>query len=56
MPSGTTSRRAAPRTRYEQLRRRIVDIADALEDPQTIPAIAEQVELIQAVQADEWWG
>lgn len=40
---------------YEQLRHRIVDVASALEDQQTIPAIAQQLELIQAVQADEWW-
>jgi type I restriction enzyme R subunit len=30
-------------------------IADALEDQQTIPVIAAQLELIQDIQADEWW-
>ncbi|MBK7019182.1 MAG: DEAD/DEAH box helicase family protein [Candidatus Microthrix sp.] len=40
---------------YERQRRKIMDIAGALEDQQTIPVIAEQLVLIQAIQADEWW-
>ena len=40
---------------YDTHRRRIMDIAGALEDQQSIPAIAEKLELLQAVQSDEWW-
>ncbi|MDZ7732967.1 MAG: type I restriction-modification enzyme R subunit C-terminal domain-containing protein [Acidimicrobiia bacterium] len=32
-----------------------MEIAGALEDQQTIPAIAEQLTLIQDLQSDEWW-
>jgi type I restriction enzyme R subunit len=39
----------------EQQRRKIMAIAGALEDMPTIPAIAAQLELIQDLQADEWW-
>ena len=40
---------------FERQRRKIMAIAGALEDQQTIPVIAAQLELIQDVQADEWW-
>jgi type I restriction enzyme R subunit len=40
---------------YERQRCKIMDIAGALEDQQTIPMIAGQLELILAIQADEWW-
>lgn len=40
---------------FERQRRRVIDIAGALEDQQTIPVIVEQLELIQDIQADEWW-
>ena len=40
---------------FERERRKMVAIAGALEDQQTIPAIAQQLALIQDVQADEWW-
>lgn len=40
---------------FERQRRKIIDIAGALEDQRTIPVIAEQLELIQDIQADEWW-
>ncbi|MEM8621308.1 MAG: DEAD/DEAH box helicase family protein [Actinomycetota bacterium] len=40
---------------FERERKRVIAIASALEDQQTIPVIAEQLELIQDVQADEWW-
>lgn len=40
---------------FERERRRVIAIAGALEDQQTIPAIAQQLALIQDVQADEWW-
>lgn len=40
---------------FERQRRNVMAIASALEDQQTIPVIAEQLELIQEIQADEWW-
>jgi type I restriction enzyme R subunit len=40
---------------FERQRTRIVQIASALEDQQTIPVIAQQLDLIQDVQSDEWW-
>ena len=40
---------------FERQRRKIMAIAGALEDMPTIPAIAAQLELIQDLQADEWW-
>ena len=40
---------------FERERRRIMVIAGLLEDQPTIPAIAQQLALIQDVQADEWW-
>jgi type I restriction enzyme R subunit len=40
---------------YERQRRKIMAIAGALEDQQTIPVIAERIELILDIQADEWW-
>ena len=40
---------------FERQRRKVMAIAGALEDQQTIPVIAAQLELIQDIQADEWW-
>ncbi|WP_426572203.1 DEAD/DEAH box helicase family protein [Aquihabitans sp. McL0605] len=40
---------------YERQRRKVMAIAGALEDQQTIPVIAAQLELIQDIQHDEWW-
>ena len=40
---------------FERERRKVMAIAGALEDMPTIPAIAAQLELIQGLQADEWW-
>ena len=40
---------------YERQRRKIIQIAGLLEDQQTIPVIAAQLELIMDIQADEWW-
>jgi type I restriction enzyme R subunit len=40
---------------FEAERRKIMQIAGALEDQQVIPVIAAQLELIQDVQTDEWW-
>lgn len=40
---------------FERQRRKVIQIAGALEDQQAIPAIAQQLELIQDIQADEWW-
>ncbi|MGH1491343.1 MAG: DEAD/DEAH box helicase family protein [Acidimicrobiales bacterium] len=40
---------------FERERRKVMTIAGALEDQQSIPVIAEQLELIQDIQADEWW-
>lgn len=41
---------------FERQRKRVIDIASALEDLGTaIPAVAEQMELIIDIQTDEWW-
>jgi type I restriction enzyme R subunit len=40
---------------FESERRKVIQIAGALEDQQVIPVIAAQLELIQDVQTDEWW-
>lgn len=40
---------------FERIRNKIVQIAALLEDQQTIPVVAAQLELIQDIQADEWW-
>jgi type I restriction enzyme, R subunit len=40
---------------FERQRRKVIQIAGLLEDQRTIPLVAEQLELILDVQADEWW-
>ena len=41
---------------FERQRKRIIDIASALEDLGTaIPVVAAQIELIADIQTDEWW-
>jgi len=40
---------------FEAVRQRIVQIASALEDQKTIPTVAEQLDLLQDVQAEGWW-
>jgi type I restriction enzyme R subunit len=40
---------------FDRQRRVLEQIAGLLEDQQTIPAIAAELELIQDVQRDEWW-
>lgn len=40
---------------FERQRQVVMQIAAALEDQQAIPAIAQQLELIQDIQHDEWW-
>jgi type I restriction enzyme R subunit len=40
---------------FERQRQVVIKIAAALEEQQAIPAIAQQLELIQDVQHDEWW-
>lgn len=40
---------------FDRQRATIAQIASALEDQSSIPAIAEQLPLIQDVQTDEWW-
>ena len=40
---------------FERQRRKIMAIAGGLEDLPNIPAVGAQLELIQDVQADEWW-
>jgi type I restriction enzyme R subunit len=40
---------------FEAQRQRIVQVASALEDQQTIPAIAAELALIHDIQTDEWW-
>jgi type I restriction enzyme R subunit len=40
---------------FERQRHKVMAIAGALEDQQSIPVIQEQLALIQDIQADEWW-
>lgn len=40
---------------FERIRKKVVQIAGLLEDQQTIPLVAAQLELILDVQTDEWW-
>lgn len=40
---------------FERQRQVVMKVAAALEEQQAIPAIAEQLELIQDIQHDEWW-
>jgi len=40
---------------FKQIRNRVIQIAGQLEDQQTIPVIAEQLELILELRTDEWW-
>jgi type I restriction enzyme, R subunit len=40
---------------FDRQRRLLIQIAGLLEDQQTIPAIAAELELLQAMQHDEWW-
>ncbi|WP_419909610.1 DEAD/DEAH box helicase family protein [Candidatus Poriferisodalis sp.] len=44
------------RESFERQRRRIIGVASALEDlGTTIPDVVKQLELITAIQTDEWW-
>ena len=40
---------------FTSLRDRIIEIASALEEQETIPAIKAQMVLIQSITGDEWW-
>jgi type I restriction enzyme R subunit len=40
---------------FERQRQLIIKVAAALEEQQAIPVIAQQLELIQDIQHDEWW-
>lgn len=40
---------------FERQRQVVMKVAAALEEQQAIPAIAQQLELIQDIQHDEWW-
>ncbi len=40
---------------FERQRQLVIKVAAALEEQQAIPAIAQQLELIQDIQHDEWW-
>ncbi|MDP6717685.1 MAG: helicase-related protein, partial [Pirellulaceae bacterium] len=40
---------------FERQRNRVIQIAGLLEEQQTIPVIAEQLELILELGSDEWW-
>ncbi len=41
--------------RFEKLREKIKEIAEALEAQSTIPMIAAELDLIQELQTDAWW-
>lgn len=40
---------------FDRLKRKVVTIAEALEEKSAIPMVAKQMELIQQIQADDWW-
>ena len=40
---------------FERERQLVIKVAAALEEQQAIPAIAQQLEMIQDIQHDEWW-
>jgi type I restriction enzyme R subunit len=40
---------------FERLRDQVKEIADLLEEKQTIPMVRDQLALIQDVQTEEWW-
>ena len=40
---------------FERLRKKLVEIASALEEQSAIPVVAAQLELIQDIQDDTWW-
>ncbi len=40
---------------FTQLRGRVIAIAGVLEESRAVPDVARELELIQAVQTDEWW-
>jgi type I restriction enzyme, R subunit len=40
---------------FDVLRRRVVTIAELLEDSKGVPAVAREMELIEALQTDAWW-
>jgi type I restriction enzyme R subunit len=41
--------------RFERYKKAVVDVAAALAEQSTIPAIAVQMELILDIQTDAWW-
>jgi type I restriction enzyme R subunit len=41
--------------RFDTLKKQLLEIASALEDQTGIPAIAQQADLIEAIQTDQWW-
>jgi type I restriction enzyme R subunit len=41
---------------FERLRAQLTDIVRSLEEASSIPAIKEQLPLIQDVQSDDWWN
>jgi type I restriction enzyme, R subunit len=40
---------------FEVLRNRVIAIAELLEDAKGVPAVAREMELIEAVQSAQWW-
>ena len=42
-------------TEFTSLRDRVIAIAGVLEESRAVPDVARELELIQAVQADNWW-
>ncbi|MBK1623500.1 DEAD/DEAH box helicase family protein [Afifella marina] len=41
--------------RFDKLKKKLLEIASALEDQTAIPGIAAQAELIESLQTDAWW-
>lgn len=40
---------------FDTLKQKVIDIAAALEEQSSIPAIRDQMELIQEIQTETWW-
>jgi type I restriction enzyme R subunit len=40
---------------FPRLRDKVIELASLLEEKETIPAVREQMQLIQEVQAQDWW-
>src|SRR5690606_4401194 len=45
----------SPHRDYEKLRDQVMEIANRLEEKETIPMVQVEIELVQELQKDEYW-